>query len=303
MTIATAWIGVDWGTTNMRLWAFDAAGTVLAERQTGTGMAALHPASYEPALLDAAADLLPARRRTPVLVCGMAGARQGWREAPYAPVPGPPCGLPPVSVPAADPRLDVRILPGLCQAPPAADVMRGEETQIAGLLARTPGFDGVACLPGTHTKWARLRAGRVEGFRTILTGELFGLLASQSVLRHSIGPGWDGAAHAAALATALAAPERVPGALFALRAESLLAGLDPAAARARLSGLLIGADLAAAADIWRGQPVAVIGAEPLAGLYAAALAQQDTAVRREDVGALTRAGLTAAYETLSGAEA
>jgi 2-dehydro-3-deoxygalactonokinase len=84
-----------------------------------------------------------------------------------------------------DPRLRVSILPGLKQAVPP-DVMRGEETQIAGFLAAAPGFDGVLCLPGTHAKWVQISAEEVVSFRTFMTGELFDLLSTQSVLRHSI---------------------------------------------------------------------------------------------------------------------
>ena len=107
------------------------------------------------------------------------------------------------------------VLPGLSQARPA-DVMRGEETQIAGLLAADPGFDGVACLPGTHTKWARVSAGEVVSFRTCMTGELFALLSERSVLRHAVGgEGFEEAAFAEALSDAIARPEALAAACSA----------------------------------------------------------------------------------------
>ena len=120
----------------------------------------------------------------------MAGARGAWIEAPYATVPCPPRPAAFTPPPTRDPRLAVRILPGLRQDEPP-DVMRGEETQIAGLLAAEPGFDGVACLPGTHTKWCHVSAGEVVSFASYMTGEIFALLASQSVLRKTVAPdGW-----------------------------------------------------------------------------------------------------------------
>jgi 2-dehydro-3-deoxygalactonokinase len=197
-------------------------------------------------------------------------------------------------VKAADPRLDVRIVPGLKQESPA-DVMRGEETQIAGFLAQRPQFDGVLCLPGTHCKWVRVSAGEVVSFQTYMTGELFGLLAGQSVLRFTVaGDGWEDGAFAEAVGAALSRPERALARLFSLRAEGLLRSLPAGVARARLSGTLIGTELAGARPYWLGQNVAIIGAEKLARAYAAALSAQGVSVERADAGKMTLAGLTAA---------
>ena len=120
--------------------------------------------------------------------------------------------------------------------------MRGEETQLAGLLAAEPGFDGVACLPGTHTKWVHLSAAEVVSFASYMTGEIFALLATASVLRKTVAPdGWSEPDFLQAVEDGMARPERVAARLFGLRAEALLHGLAPERARARLSGLLIGA--------------------------------------------------------------
>lgn len=271
--IAADWIAADWGTSNLRAWAISDAGAVLAQADSDRGMGRLTAGGYEPALLDLIGGWLAPARTTPVLVCGMAGARQGWVEAAYRPVPCPPLGLPLTAAPTADPRLAVSIVPGLSQVRPSADVMRGEETQIAGALARHPGFDGIVCLPGTHSKWAEVSAGEVVSFRSFMTGELFDLLATQSVLRHGLAAdGWDDDAFDAAVAEAMARPEALAARLFTLRAEGLLAGLSPDRARARLSGLLIGAELAAARPWWLGRDVLLVGAGTLAALYARALA-------------------------------
>lgn len=287
------WIAVDWGTSQLRAYAM-AGGAVRAERASDHGMGKLTPQGFEPALLALVGDWLGAGRMQ-VVVCGMAGARQGWVEAPYRQVPCAPVQSGAfVAAPVQDPRLSVQILPGLSQPAPA-DVMRGEETQIAGLLALEPGFDGVACLPGTHSKWARISAGEVVSFQTFMTGELFALLSTQSVLRHGMAAeGTDEAAFAEGLSQALSRPERLAAQLFALRAEGLLHGLAPQAARARLSGLLIGAELAAARPYWLGQRVALIGAPALARTYAAALAHQGLTAECLDVRACTLAGLAAA---------
>ncbi|MDH3264546.1 MAG: 2-dehydro-3-deoxygalactonokinase, partial [Paracoccaceae bacterium] len=282
------WIAVDWGTTHLRAWVMGAGGVVLAEAASDDGMAGLAPGTFEPALLRLISDWLSGP--TDVVACGMVGSRQGWVEAPYRAVPCAPLGGALARARAADPRLRVHVVPGLKQERPA-DVMRGEETQIAGFLATHPGFDGILCLPGTHTKWAHVSAGEVVSFASFMTGEIFDLLAHRSVLRHSVAQGWDDAAFAEAVSDSLSRPERLAGQLFRLRAGDLLGQLSAAAARARLSGLLIGAELAAARPYWLGQEIALVGAERLMDLYSEALARQSCTPLRAEAKAMTLAGL------------
>jgi len=286
-----AWVAVDWGTSNLRAWAMAADGSVLGHATSDEGMGKLAPDAFEPALLRLITPWLGAGRTT-VIACGMVGSRQGWCEAPYRTVPCTPLDSHAlISAPTIDPRLHVLLAPGLRQLRPA-DVMRGEETQIAGALALMPGFDGVLCLPGTHSKWAHVSAGEVVSFVTFMTGELFALLSEQSVLRHGMqGGGWDDAAFDAGLSDALSRPERIAANLFSLRAEGLIDGLAPPSARARLSGLLIGTELAAAKAYWLGQPITLIGAEGLSAAYARALSAQGVDARALAATECTLAGL------------
>ena len=293
---APDWIAVDWGTSSVRAWAMGQGATPLAMARADCGMGALASADFEPALLDLIGDWL-GPGRTLIVACGMLGARQGWAEAPYRPVPCKPLDDAPIRAAASDPRVDLRILPGLSQSRPA-DVMRGEETQISGFLALQPSFDGVLCLPGTHTKWAQISAGEVVSFRSFMTGELFATLAAKTVLRHSMGEGWDAASFDEAVFDALSKPEQLAGRLFALRAEDLLHGLSPGAARARLSGLLIGAELAATRPYWLGQNVAVIGDDVAETTYLAALKAQGIAPAFANAADATLAGLSAARTNL-----
>ncbi len=291
------WIAVDWGTTHLRAFAMQGR-EVLDEAASDAGMNSLSKDGFEPALLALVAPWLDGARQTPVICCGMVGARQGWAEAPYRTVPCTPLGTAMIPAAATDPRLSVHILPGLSQSNPP-DVMRGEETQIAGFLALNDGWDGVICLPGTHTKWAHISAGEVVSFQTFMTGEMFNLLDQTSVLRHSTqSGGWDAAAFAQALSDAMSKPETLAARLFRLRADDLLNAAPKATARARLSGLLIGAELAAARPYWLGQQVAVIGADTVARAYVTALETQFVPATHADASAMTRAGLTAAFRML-----
>lgn len=288
------WIAVDWGTTHLRAYLMGEAG-ILAEVSSADGMATLTRDAYEPALLRLVGPWLTGGTKTEIIACGMVGSRQGWMEAPYRTTPCTP--LDPatlVAVPTGDPRLNIRLVPGLRQNTPA-DVMRGEETQIAGVLALHPQFDGVICLPGTHSKWAHISAGEVVSFQTYMTGELFSLLSHQSVLRHSVqSEGWDEQSFTMAVTDALSRPERIAARLFSLRAEALISDLKPDAARARLSGLLIGIELAAAKPYWLGQNVILVGAQSLSDTYACALALQGVTPRQLSAAACTVAGLARA---------
>lgn len=290
-TVTPDWIAVDWGTSNLRAFAMSADGRVLAEASSDDGMGKLTRDGFEPALLRLIGPWLEGR--PPVIACGMVGSRQGWCEAPYRAVPCTPlvhAAL--VKAPTADPRLTVWIAPGLKQAQPA-DVMRGEETQIAGALRLMPGYDGVICLPGTHSKWVHVSAGEVVSFQTFMTGELFALLSGASVLRHGMQTeGWDDAAFDGAVSDAISRPERIAARLFTIRAEGLIAALAPDAARARLSGLLIGTELAAARPYWLGQRVTLVGAERISAAYARALAAQGVEAKRLSATDCTLAGLS-----------
>jgi 2-dehydro-3-deoxygalactonokinase len=294
-----AWIGADWGSTHLRVWVLDANGAVMAEHAAATGAHALAPDGYEPALMALIGDLLPEGSRAPVLICGTAGSREGWAETGYAAVPcAPSTAGRAVAAPSSDPRVAVRILPGLSQAKPA-DTMRGEETQIAGYLAAEPRFDGILCLTGTETKWAHISAGEVVSFRTWLTGSVYGYLAHASVLRHGIDPdGWDADAFSVAVGDAMARPQAVAAELAGLRARFLLDGLDPGAGNARLSGLLIGMELAGARPYWLGQRVVVVGEGRMSQAYAQALAAQGAMVETARGTETALAGLRVAARAL-----
>ena len=291
----------DWGTSNLRLWILDEAGQLCAQAASPDGADGLPSEAYAPLLRARlqALGIAPAAP-LPVVVCGMAGARQGWREAGYVPVPAAPSACLSQAVSIAVNGLDVRILPGLAQKDThQPDVMRGEETQLLGFLATEPGFSGIICLPGTHNKWVYVTQGQISRFQTAMTGEIFALLSRQSVLRHVIGgaEGFapDAPAFAAALAEALVQPAQLPLSLFQIRAAGLLAGQTGDAAAARLSGLLIGTEVAAAlSGPSAGGEVVLLASGALAPLYAQAVARAGWNCRQRDAESLTLAGLETA---------
>ncbi|QUS37182.1 2-dehydro-3-deoxygalactonokinase [Falsirhodobacter algicola] len=286
------WIAADWGTTNLRLWAMRGA-EVVHQRASARGMGGLNRTEFAQVLADETADWAEWTGAA-IVACGMVGSRQGWHEAPYAKAPTL------AQTPLANvPGTRVWITCGVSQDNPA-DVMRGEETQIAGLLAARADFEGVVCLPGTHTKWAHISAGEICSFQSFMTGEVFELLAGKSVLRHTVASSCatEEEAFDAAVNDALAQPHRAYGRLFQLRAGALIGDLSPETARSTLSGLLIGWELAGAKPYWLGQEVALIGAPALAALYARALRHQGVQVSEADAEAATLAGLHRAWKRI-----
>jgi len=266
---------------------------ILACAESDQGMSKLTPDTFEPALQMLVQPWLSEGGRMVAIGCGMVGSRQGWVEVPYIETPCQPLGQL-TRAPVTGDGLKVFITPGVMQKSPA-DVMRGEETQIAGLLAQRPDFDGVVCLPGTHSKWAQVSNGQILGFQTFLTGELFTLLAEQSVLRFSVSAeGWDDAAFLNAVGVGLEDPASILSKIFSLRAETLLENLDGSIARAKLSGYLLGVELAATRNYWLGRDVALLGAEKISTAYSAGLKAQGCSVEVLDGETLTLAGLHSA---------
>lgn len=292
-------IAVDWGTSSFRLWWLAADGAVLAESRGPEGMAQCLTTGFAP-VLEAHLAKIPAPADLPVLICGMAGARGAWAEAPYADLPAEVSGIAARALrlpeDAAGAR-DIRILPGLAQRDPARpDVMRGEETQLLGLAIM--GHDGLVCMPGTHCKWARLQGGAVTDFQSFMTGELYQLLSRQSILRLGLpaegAPLPDDPAFLAAAGQAITDPGLLTEALFGVRAGGLLGFSTPEEGRARLSGLVIGSEIGRMLPRLDGASVTLLGQQGLGGLYLAALRQGGVEPHLADAEIATRAGLYAA---------
>lgn len=233
---------------------------------------------------------LPADGMTPVICAGL-------DTGSFAQVP---CAVPPLQKAASGvSRIALHVLPCLSQATPV-DAMQGEEATIAGFLATYPDWDGILCLPGSCTRWVHVSAGEAVSFRSYLTGELFDLLAGRSSLSRAVaGQGWDAAVFDDALSDAMSRPERLASALAGVQAAARLRQGRLETARAQVLGALIGVELAAARPYWLGQNVAVIGAQPMTGHYAAALAAQGVMAQVYEDGPLALEGLREAYRALT----
>ena len=176
-------IGIDWGTTAFRAYRLAPGGTILDRRESEGGILSVPECGF-PAALSAAIGPWLAEGERLVLLCGMVGSRQGWVEAPYLPCPAGPAEIAAALTPLPFDGARCLLVPGLTtrDAGGVPDVMRGEETKLIGLLAELGTAEALACLPGTHAKWARLSGGRITHFATQMTGEVRAVLLEHSIL-------------------------------------------------------------------------------------------------------------------------
>ncbi len=289
-------IAVDWGTSNRRAYLVGPDGTVLDRMEDDRGVASLQAHEFPSAV----AQIEAALGSHPMLLAGMIGSNRGWLEAPY------------VACPATAPGIAGRlawaeagakaIVPGLSYLEGSrGDVMRGEEAQIFGLMAM-PGAvaDMTICHPGTHTKWATTSGDRIEGFRTVMTGEMFGLLREHSILAPLLqGEAKPGEAFARGVAAGYEGAG-LTSELFSVRSGALLQLMAPEDALPTASGLLIGADLREGLG-WSRAPgeIIVLGRPSLTRLYAAAIVAIGGQAREVDGAEAFIAGMQSIRRTLS----
>jgi 2-dehydro-3-deoxygalactonokinase len=296
----TRFLAVDWGTTNCRAWVVGPDGRVEAGEDFALGVSKLQPGEAQARFEDTVRPALNAER-LPAILCGMIGSNLGWELVPYFDCPADLATLAKGLRRVGD-QPPAWIVPGVRAVRPdgGPDVMRGEEVQILGWAAEAPERSVGAhliCHPGTHTKWVRLVDGRIERFVTAMSGELFDILRKHSVVKGPEGPD-DPAAFEAGLAAA-GDGSALASRLFTTRSRVVGGDMPASAANSYLSGVLVGADVAATPRLLgaEGEPVALIGDARLCGLYECALAKAGIAVTTHDGDAAALAGLSALYRT------
>jgi 2-dehydro-3-deoxygalactonokinase len=240
-------IGVDWGTSSFRAWRMTADGRIADSIGAPRGILTVEPGTF-PTVLDEMIGPWLRAGEDRVLICGMAGSRQGWKEAAYLPCPADARALAGALTEVEFPTARVWLVPGLsCRdGNGVPEVMRGEETKILGLLDRLPAGRSIVLSPGSHSKWATVQDGTVMSFLTQFTGEAFATLSTHTILARTLDR--DAPEDEAAFAEGLERA-RQPGGLlhhlFGMRARGLFGELADAAAASYLSGMLLGHEVAA----------------------------------------------------------
>ncbi len=263
-------IALDWGTTSLRAYKLAADGVVLEQRALSSGIMQLPKTpriingrecadGFELAFDEACGDWLDAQPDLPVIACGMVGSAQGWREAAYCETPANVANLGNSLQTVISIRgTVVHIVPGVIQRSRLPNVMRGEETQVLGVLQNLPveaGADLLIGLPGSHSKWVDVVDGCITRFDTFMTGEVFAVLSEHSILGRTqqVSATFDAQAFDRGVQIAQSADSElgVLSTLFSARTLGLTGELSPTAQADYLSGLMIGHELAALASAQR----------------------------------------------------
>lgn len=242
-------IALDWGSTSARAYLMADESEVIGQRAAPLGILNVRDADFQGALLDLCGPWLMVRTDTPIVAAGMIGSRQGWAEAPYVPCPA---GLSELSARLTPVEITRRrklwIVPGVSftGTDGVPDVMRGEETQVLGALtiAERQKGAGLFVLPGTHSKWVRVEDGRIVWIRTFMTGELYSVLVTHSILGKLIEAGEpDMDAFERGVNHAHRDPFGLSSMLFSARTLALFNELPATGVADYLSGLLIGHEI------------------------------------------------------------
>ena len=279
-------IAVNWGTSKFRAYKLNAQGHVEAERSSDQGAVRVPAGGFQDALMAEVIEWIDGRDNR-ILMCGMVGARRGWKEAPYLPVPASFEQVVQGVIKLDVEGLDVRIVPGLICADwnGVPDVMRGEETEILG-CSTDVGWNMHFCLPGTHTKWVRIEEGKIGPFSTSMTGDLFRAIRESTILR-SCTQHEPNDESAFLLGVARSGHDGALGhQLFGVRTLVLTGKMNEASASSYLSGLLIGAEVRGMAR--KDDDVHLIGDGSLCALYQKALRELGVSSAIEPEGAAMR---------------
>lgn len=289
-------IVVDWGTTSFRAWLVDAKGDVLDEIPSGTGMRDMPRDAFPGYCGEQLARWRSDANPIPVYMAGMVGAPQGWQTAPQPILPVTLADLA-GQVVAAEGLPNAWIVPGARVQKSAAeiDVMRGEEVQIFGALALLGRTGGLLCLPGTHSKWAKVSEGTLTHFTSSMTGEVYEALLGHTILAKTA----DRAApfEEAAFRLGLAKAQEPGGLLhlaFSARCRTLYGDLTPELTPSYLSGLLIGSEVRAMRELHPdARDLVVVASDALRGPYGIALAAAGFAATVVGAKAASLAGIGA----------
>lgn len=291
--MAAALLACDWGSTHLRAWALDGRGEVVAHAAFPFGVNVIPPGDAPRRFNDEVRPALAAEG-LPALFCGAIGSNVGWRAVPYVDCPA---GLADVAAGLVEVDARVWIAPGLrCQGPVGVDVLRGEETKALGWIGLDPSRAAgrhLVCEPGTHPKWLVIEDGHVAFFLSAFTGELYAVLSSASILRS------DGEVHDLAIfdagLSAAGDGDALLNRIYTARSRVAGAGAAQATTGSYLSGVLIGAETAATPRLLglEGEPVILLGEDPLRALYARALIRRNIETTLADGEATALAGLTA----------
>lgn len=283
-------IAVDWGTSSLRAYCIDDAGEVLQKIDAEEGILSVEGRAFEKTLEVQLRKISGMSPTTPIIAAGMITSKQGWCETPYVHCPAGAEDLARNLISLESVRLGkIWFVPGVNQLLPEPDIMRGEESQLAGIRRNE---DVVVILPGTHSKWVEVKDQTIVQFKTFMTGELFAIVMKHSILRSVSGNIWNDEPFKRGVHQGFSFGRNGSGllsGLFQVRVQTILGQESEADSSSHVSGLLIGCEIAEAvgSGFNKIQPKLIVGGTGLSEIYCMALAECgiEAVVAMEDVSA------------------
>ncbi|MBE9462482.1 2-dehydro-3-deoxygalactonokinase [Dyadobacter subterraneus] len=262
----------DWGTSSFRLRLVkmidnqligeilspDGIASIFNEWKTKSGSGKITRDQFFKKFLKTQIDILSRRLSfdldgITIIISGMASSSIGMEEIPYSDLPyavdGSKADV--KSFEAHDDfRHEIILISGVKSD---TDVMRGEETQLVGLLnlkqlSPLKNKEATFIFPGTHSKHIYVKRNQIDDFQTFMTGEIFKIMINHSILKDSVESGKDvgfTTDETAAFKKGIrqAGDSNLLNSLFKVRTNQLFDKMSKTENACYLSGLLIGNEL------------------------------------------------------------
>ncbi len=281
-------ISCDWGTSSFRLRLINAGTTtVLAETKSAQGIAAIYALWQQEKNKDRFSFYLNiltgsilkleeqygySLKGITIIISGMASATIGMLELPYKSIPFhiKKTELEMHFIPASENCSHAIII--ISGVRSVNDVMRGEETILAGCSIADVHQPQLFIFPGTHSKHLTVQNGMITDIKTYMTGEVFELLANKSILAESVEKANSTKTNNASFLKGIkeSGDAGLLNNIFHVRINALFNNLNKKENYQYLSGLLIGEELKNIKASGY-SPVTVVSNGPLLLLYADAL--------------------------------
>jgi len=267
-------IAIDWGTSSFRAFSIDDSGKVLQRSVADEGILSVESGTFEHVLEMHLGKFPEISSDTPIIAAGMITSKQGWCETPYVQCPASAGALADNLICLNSRKFGkIWFVPGVSQLLPDPDIMRGEESQLAGIRRSD---ELVAVMPGTHSKWVEVNNQTIVRFKTFMTGELYSIVMKHSILRSGSTNTWSDKAFKRGVQKGFSFGQSGGGllsGLFRIRVETILGQESEADSSSHVSGLLIGCEIGEAVKdgFNKRKPKLIIGESNLAKIYHAAL--------------------------------
>ena len=283
---------IDWGTSNFRAVLLDNNFVEIDFIETDVGILSLEKDEFYPYFKKILNKWL--NKKVKFYISGMAGSIDGWQETKYLLCPIKLEELSQNLVRLKNIEEDICIVTGIKSVKDdCIELMRGEEIQVFGAMQKMEIKDGIFILPGTHSKWVKVERERVVDFKTNMSGEVFDLMSSVSILSKSIkSKKINMRAFKKGLKLSLS-EYGVLNQMFQVRTQADKVGKE--GAYSFLSAVIIGSEIRYMSRVFESKKITLIGTAVLNNLYKSALLKYGFCVKTIDAKVATKYGMMALH--------